>query len=139
MSKKIHSLESKLHPLEFQTLKTTELKALESEMTELNERKYFVLFLNTYDVIVSFSLILLNIISEIANEIARLAGSRANRKELENLLVNCQSWLKDKSLENVVTSKYEPLLSSTAESSLQNLKVSTYLKLLNIFLFGKFT
>lgn len=126
MSKKIHSLESKLHPLEFQTLKTTELKALESEMTELNERKCFVLFLNTYDVIVSFSLILLNIISEIANEIARLAGSRANRKELENLLVNCQSWLKDKSLENVVTSKYEPLLSSTAESSLQNLKVSTY-------------
>lgn len=71
-------------------------------------------------------------ISEIANEIARLTGSRANRKEFEDLLLICRSWLKDKSLENV-TSKYEPLLSATAESSLQNLKV------INFFLSFGFT
>lgn len=62
------------------------------------------------------------IISEIGNEITRLVGLRANRKEFEDLLGTCQSWLKDKSFENV-TSKYEPLLSSSAEILLQNLKV----------------
>lgn len=63
------------------------------------------------------------ILSELTDEISRISAAKDMRKAFEDLLILCQSWLNEKSSENVSMYKHEPLLSSAIEQLLQQLKV----------------